>query len=220
MKSKKRIFILFLTIIVFVVLGMMALYLYKNRNAKTIIPSMEIIPDNVIAFYQKDDLWKDDSLGGSKYHMGDSGCLTTCIASQLLMQNISVDEISDITPGTLNKFFSDNNVYDTEGNLQWDAAGAALNVNFIPKETSEITVNELEALIKNNIYPIICVKRPSSGNYHFVLLIGSDKDSFLCVDPLNSDNEIVPLSDYDNRIYSVRYCESKNTAAETLEINE
>lgn len=206
MKSKKRIIILVSAVIVFVLLAIAALYLYKNRNAETIYPSSEIMTENIAVFYQKDDRWKDDPLGNSEYHMGDSGCLTTCIASQLLMQNISVDEIPDITPAALNKFFSDNNVYDSEGDLQWDAAGKSLNVDFISKETSEITENELENLIGNNVYPIVCVKRPS-GNYHFVLLAGSDKNSFLCMDPLDKDNGIVPLSYYDNKIYSVRYCE-------------
>ncbi|MCM1227363.1 MAG: hypothetical protein NC320_08065 [Clostridium sp.] len=214
MKSKK-IVIAVLAVMVFIALGIAALYLYKNRNAETVYPSSEIMPENIAVFYQKDDRWKDDPLGSSEYHMGDSGCLTTCIASQLLMQNISVDGIPDITPAALNKFFSDNNVYDSDGNLRWDAAGKALNVDFISKETSEITENELENLIGNNVYPIVCVKRPS-GNYHFVLLAGSDKNSFLCMDPLDKDNGIVSLSYYDNKIYSVRYCENKNTAAETL----
>lgn len=46
-----------------------------------------------------------------------------------------------------------------------------------------------------------------SGNYHFVLLVGSDKKNFLCMDPLNKYNEIVSLSEFGNKIYSVTYCE-------------
>lgn len=139
MKNKKKIIVLIIIVIALIVSGLTAVYLYKNRYAEKIIPSAEIATDNAVAFYQKDDLWKNDPLGASEYHMGDSGCLTTCIASELLMQNISVDEIPDITPGTLNEFFSKNNVYDSEGNLQWDAAGSALNVTFVKRETSEIS---------------------------------------------------------------------------------
>lgn len=202
----KKISIIITVSIVIVVLSVTALYLYKNRNAKTINPSVEITSDT-IAFYQKDEKWKNDFLGNSEFHMGDSGCLTTCIASQLLMQGISVVEVPDITPGTLNKFFSENNVYDAEGNLQWDIAGSVINVKFIRKETSEISESELETLIKNHVYPIVCVKMPKSGNYHFVLLVGSDEKEFLCMDPLNKDNEIVSLSEFGNKIYSVTYCE-------------
>lgn len=206
MKIKKKVIILS-AVILFAVLCVSAAYLYKNRNAKTINPTSEIVCENTVAFYQKDDLWKEDILGSSEYHMGDSGCLTTCIASELLMQNITVDEILDITPGTLNEFFSENNVYDSEGNLKWDAAGAALNVKYIRKDTSDISESELENLIKNHIYPIVCVKMPKSGNYHFVLLVGSDENEFLCMDPLNKENEIVSLSEFSSRIYSVTYCE-------------
>ena len=180
--------------------------MYRDRNAKT-INSSEEITSNPIAFYQKDDIWKNDFLGNSEYHMGDSGCLTTCIASQILMQGISVEEVSGITPGTLNEFFSKNNVYDSEGNLQWDIAGSVLKIKYIRKETSEISESELETLIKNRIYPIVSVKMPKSGNYHFVLLVGSDEKNFLCMDPLNKYNEIVSLSEFGNKIYSVTYCE-------------
>lgn len=207
MKNKKKIIVLILLVIAFIISGLTAVYLYKNRYAEKILPSKEITADNAVAFYQKDDLWKDDCLGNSEYHMGDSGCLTTCISSMLLMQNISVDEVPDITPGTLNEFFSNNNVYDEEGNLQWDVAGSALNIKFVKKETSEISQTELESLIERNLYPIVCVKMPSSGNYHFVLLVGSDEHSFLCMDPLNKDKNIVSMDKFSNTIYSVRYCE-------------
>ncbi|MGN1086449.1 MAG: hypothetical protein ACI4Q5_05385 [Porcipelethomonas sp.] len=207
MKNKKKIIVLIIIVIAFIVSGLTAVYLYKNRYAEKIIPSAEIAADNAVAFYQKDDLWKNDPLGDSEYHMGDSGCLTTCIASELLMQNISVDEIPDITPGTLIEFFSKNNVYDSEGNLQWDAAGSALNVIFVKKETSEISHTELQNLIERNVYPIVCVKMQSSGNYHFVLLVGSDEHSFLCMDPLNKDKNIVSMDKFSDTIYSVRYCE-------------
>ncbi|MGN1480278.1 hypothetical protein [Porcipelethomonas sp.] len=206
-KRKKSIIILLVIIIVLAVSGIMAVYLYKNRNTKTIIPSLKISADNVVAFYQKDDLWKNDSLGNSEYHMGDSGCLTTCIASELLMQGISVSQLPEITPGTLNEFFSENNVYDSEGNLQWDAAGLALNRKFIRKDTSDINETDIENMIKNNVYPIVLVKMPSSGNYHFVLLVGSDEKSFLCMDPLNKDKDIISMSKFNDKIYSVTYCE-------------
>ncbi len=214
MKNKKNIFVLIIIVIASIVLGLTAVYLYKNRYAEKIIPSAEITADNAVAFYQKDDLWKNDPLGDSEYHMGDSGCLTTCIASELLMQNISVDEIPDITPGTLNEFFSNNNVYDSEGNLQWDVAGSALNVTFVKKETSEISQTELQKLIEGNVYPIVCVKMPSSGNYHFVLLVGSDEHNFLCMDPLNKDKNIVSMDKFNDTIYSVRYCENSNNISD------
>ena len=220
MKIKKKIIFIILLLILFSIIGIIAAYLYKNRNTRTVYPVSEISTENAVCFYQKDDNWKDDPLGDSKYHMGDSGCLTTCIASELLMQNITINEIPEITPETLNRYFSENNVYDSEGNLQWEAAGSVLNVTFLGREASDTSGEELEKMLKSNIYPIVCVKRPSSGNYHFVLLAGADKNSFLCMDPLDKSGNIIPLSDYDDKIYSVRYCEQTTeneiTAAEEI----
>lgn len=84
--------------------------------------------------------------------------------------------------------------------------GSVLKIKYIRKETSEISESELETLIKNRIYPIVSVKMPKSGNYHFVLLVGSDEKNFLCRS-INKYNEIVSLSEFGNKIYSVTYCE-------------
>ncbi len=207
MKISRKIIIIVIITVILIVAGVSVIYLYKNRNAVTVKPTEEISAENAVSFYQKDEIWKDDPLGDSKYHMGDSGCLTTCIASALIMQNAFVDEISEINPKTLNKYFSENNVYDSEGNLQWEAAGKTLNVNFVSVDTADINEKELEKMLQNKINPIVCVKRPSSGNYHFVLLVGADKNSFLCMDPLDKSGNIISLSEYDDKIYSVRYCE-------------
>lgn len=204
--NKKMIFIIIGIVIAFIV-GLTAAYLYKNRNAKTVTPQSEITA-NITAFYQKDELWKDDNLGESKYKMGDSGCLTTCITSMILMQDIKIDDISPINPKTVNEYFSENGVYDSEGNLDWDIAGNVLGVSFVRQETSDIEDSDLENLLESGIYPIVCVKMPSSGNYHFVLLAGSDENSFLCMDPLNKNGEAVSLEEFDNKIYSVTYCEN------------
>lgn len=203
MKAKRKILFIIIGIIIVIIIGLTGAYLYKNRNAKTVTPKSEITV-NITAFYQKDELWKDDNLGESKYKMGDSGCLTTCVTSMILMQDIKIDEISPINPETVNEYFSEKGVYDTEGNLDWSMAGNALGVSFVRKETSDITDSDLENLLKKGIYPIVCVKMPS-GNYHFVLLVGSDENSFLCMDPLNENGEAVSLEKFDNKIYSVNY---------------
>lgn len=222
MKINRKIIIIIISAVILISAGVSAIYLYKNRNAVTVKPSVEISAENAVSFYQKDEIWKDDPLGSSKYHMGDSGCLTTCIASALIMQNVFVDEISEINPKTLNKYFSENNVYDSEGNLQWEAAGKTLNVNFVSMDIADINGKELEKMLQNKVYPIVCVKRPSSGNFHFVLLVGADKNSFLCMDSLNKSGNIVSLSEYDDKIYSVRYYEqtAENEITVTEEIVE
>lgn len=216
-KLIKSIIYLLLIFAFLIIAGMGALYLYKERNAKTVRPFSTADCSKTAAFCQSDDRWKDDYLGSSKYKMSNSGCLTTCIASMLLMQNITVEFVPEIDPGTLNEFFSENDVYDSEGNLQWNTAGKALNLEFTRLETSEIEKDDLDNMLRENIYPIVCVKVPSSGNYHFVLLTGSDDESFLCMDPMNGDGGTVSLSKYNNRIYSLTFADNKTAGLNQTE---
>ncbi len=199
----KKFLYVILTAFLVAIIGVGGLYLYKNRNAETIIPDTEITAD-VTAFCQSDERWAEDNLGDSKYKMGDSGCLTTCITSIILMQDIEVNELSEINPKTVNEYFSQNGVYDSEGDLTWSVAGDLLGREFIRNEALE--KEEIQSLIENKNYPIVLVKT-SSGNYHFVLLVGADENSFLCMDPLNKNGELVSLAKYDDKIYSVTYCE-------------
>lgn len=207
MKRLTKLFIyFFLVCILLIITGTGAIYLYKNRNAEVILPKEEITYPDTVAFFQQDERWKDDNLGNSKYKMGDSGCLTTCLTSMVIMQNITVSELDEITPKTLNEYFSENGVYDSEGDLDWTVAGNVLGVEFTRKEPSELSENEVDDMLKNRVYPVVCVKT-ENGNYHFVLIVGSDEENFLCMDPMNKDGEITPLSKFDDKIYSVRYCE-------------
>lgn len=201
----KRITYFLLCCFLVLIIGVGGLYLYKNRNAETVYPENKINSEPV-AFYQKDERWAEDNLGDSKYTMSNSGCLVTCIASMVLMQDIPVSELSEITPKTLNEYFSENNVYDSEGNLDWIRAGEVLDVEFIGCDSSEFEGSGMERLLSDEKYPIVCVKT-ENGNYHFVLVVGSDEDNFLCMDPMNEDGDITPMSKFDDKIYSVRYCE-------------
>ncbi|MBQ8435038.1 MAG: hypothetical protein IJX24_03385 [Oscillospiraceae bacterium] len=202
--AKKLIYLLLCgVLIIMIVAG--GLYLYKNRNAETVIPENQISSSDTVFFYQKDKRWAEDNLGSSKYKMSDSGCLVTCIASMVLMQEIEVSGLEEITPKTLNEYFSENGVYDSEGNLDWTKAGEVLGVEFVGCESSEFKGNGMEKLLNNKEYPIVCVKT-ENGNYHFVLVVGSDEDNFLCMDPMNEEGETVSLSRFDDKIYSVRYC--------------
>lgn len=40
------------------------------------------------------------------------------------------------------------------------------------------------------------------GNFHYVLIIGSEEGEYLCLDPL--EDEVTRLSRYGNRVYSFR----------------
>lgn len=179
-------------------------YTMRNRGVEA-VPSADFAADSVVYYYQKDPLWKDDALGNSSYHMEDSGCLVSCIAAEIKMQGVEIPGLSDITPASLNKFFTENQVYDSEGNVLWEQLEKSINAGVVLKDASDLEDGELDALLENNICPIVRVRMHGDGNYHFVLIVSSCDDMYLCMDPLNEEKRTVPLSEFGNRIYSVRY---------------
>ena len=80
---------------------------------------LELPAQSITAYRQDEAAWADDLLGESSYTMASSGCLVTCIASA-----VSMETGTAITPGSLNAIFSENHVYDSEGNIQWAALEA------------------------------------------------------------------------------------------------
>lgn len=210
-RTKKRI-LCFLLLVLMIGLVLCGGRLLRNRgnDSVKISPSMEAAPMHVAFFRQKDAAWKDDALGESSYTMGDSGCLTTCLASAFVMQGILPESFSDeLTPGTLNAYFSANEVYDKEGNLQWEVLSQSADVNVVMKDADDLADGELEQLLSDEIYPIVKVRVDGVGSYHFVLLVGSENSEFLCMDPLQEADALVPLSESGGKIYTVRYVTAK-----------
>lgn len=165
----------------------------------------DISLDHVVYYSQKDDRWKEDPLGDSIYHMGDSGCLTTCLAAVFQMQGVQREVLGEtINPKTLNQFFSTHGIYDAAGNLLWYALEDALDVTVVRKEADELEVGELDLLLEQGCYPIVCVQT-KTGSTHFVLLVGSQDGMYWCMDPAQQEKTAVPLSKYGNSFDSVRY---------------
>lgn len=132
--------------------------------------------------------------------MGKSGCLVTCMAAAIQMENLT---INGLTPGSLNQYFSKHGVYDAQGNLQWtvlrDLGGLQLEL------PQHIHTNEVTEHLRRKVYPIVRVRMKGLGNFHYVLIVGAEHGTYLCMDPLNERGEIVPLSEFGNRVYAVRY---------------
>lgn len=148
----------------------------------------------VTLFRQDDALWQNDKLGSSDYIMKKSGCVTSCIASAV---SGGLNEI--ITPGELNKTFSENAVYDAKGNLQWQALE---NLGYRADVLSSVSEDEIYNYLKNSQFPIIRVRVNGFGSFHYVLIVGIEKGEYICMDPLK--DSLVPLSSYGSRVYAVR----------------
>jgi hypothetical protein len=162
--------------------------------------------NNVYYSYQRNSEWKDDNLGDSVYKMYDSGCLTCCLTSEIIMQGIELSDADfDINPKTMNEYFSENEVYDSEGNIQWDVLESVLGMTVVRKDAEEMETKEIENLLSDGIYPIVRVRVNGNGNYHYVLITREDNGGFWCMDPLNSEECEVSLDSFGNTIYAVRY---------------
>ncbi len=211
---KKKTIAIIVVCVACILLAIPVGYKILIRGSIQVESKTDYTADEIVYFLQKDPQWGNDNLGGSSYTMASSGCLTTCIAVELQMQDIAVPDIqkttnSDnektITPGILNGYFSEQAVYDAEGNIQWDALEQALDIEVVRRQASELDSDELDALLSEGIYPIVLVRLNGWGHFHFVLITGSRDGEFLCMDPLNAKQDEVTLSRYGNRIYALRH---------------
>lgn len=152
------------------------------------------LSDNIISFRQDDEAWAGDLLENSSYHMDSSGCLVTCIASAVSSGG------EYVTPGELNALFSENNVYDNEGNLLWSPLAGLDGYHVTVYQ--EVSDTDIEQCISEGHYPIVRVRIYGLGNFHYVLIAGSDNGEYICMDPLR--DELTKLSDYMGLVYAVR----------------
>lgn len=171
------------------------------------------LTESVICYRQDEEAWAMDSLGDSSYTMKSSGCLVTCIAGAVSVGG------EPVTPGELNALFSENKVYDSEGNIQWskleDLEGYHVQVY------EDVSEEDIEKCLSEGHYPIVRVRMHGIGNYHYVLIVGADEGEYLCMDPLQDD--MTKLSDYFGLVYAVRCVwkdDDANVEAETMGTSE
>lgn len=194
---------------IFLITG--CLLFLRLRHGIKVKPEKSYILTNAVILYRQDDKeWAMDFLGKSAYTMRSSGCLVTCIASA-----VSTKE-EPVTPGELNALFSENAVYDGEGNLLWNKLGELEGYHVEVYEG--VSEAEIAQCLSDGHYPIVRVRMHGIGNYHYVLIVGTDAGEYLCMDPLQDD--MTKLSDYWGFVYAVRCVwkeSSINAEAETME---
>lgn len=196
MKNRKKALYKLILFFAIVIVLTVALFCFRIRHGVVVkTDRAEVISNEVAAYRQDDERWAKDALGNSSFTMKSSGCLVTCIASAL-----SMGGTQEVTPGELNKIFSENNVYDSEGNIQWSAieniGGYSVNVY------SDVDEQVIYQWLSEGYYPIVRVRVSGIGNWHYVLVVGLEDQEYICMDPLK--NELTRLSQYLNRVYAVR----------------
>lgn len=171
-------------------------HLYIKSYGINVSPSKLHPPKSVKFNLQNDDRWKDDLMGNTKFNMGGHGCLVAVIATVFNDLGLSINA------GVLNKEFHENGVYDENGEVIW----FKINENYvqIKYRYSRIFYGKVfERDLEEGKLPIVMVKYYKTGVYHWVLIVGSDKDDFLIMDPLNKKKDFSKLSIHGN-VYAYR----------------
>ena len=191
-KIRKRVIVAIICIVGIII----AFQCYKNRNGINIKCNSDYpVSANLVGYRQDDDRWKNYTLGDSKYDMGSSGCITTCISSAISETGNPLD------PEELVLLLNENKVYDSEGNMQWGELDKL--PGFHAEVYSDLDPAYIDQCLSQGRYPIVKVHRKSLFSYHhFVLIVGSENGDYICMDPLKDG--LTKLGDYGNRIYSVR----------------
>lgn len=196
MKNKKITLIKLVIFFIGIIVAAIALFCFRVRHGVVVkTDNPEVISHEVIAYRQDDERWAKDQLGDSSFTMKSSGCLVSCIASA-----VSMERMEEVTPGELNAIFSEYNVYDDEGNIQWSAIenidGYSVNVY------NDVEEQVIYQWLSEGHYPIVRVRVNGVGNWHYVLVVGLEDQEYICMDPLK--NELTRLSQYLSRVYAVR----------------
>lgn len=182
---------------------------FRFRGSVPAEPLTEI-PAGQVVFYRQDGQdWKDEKLGGSEFTMEFSGCLTACIASVLEMEEAGPRAGEPMNPGELNRLFSENQVYDSQGNIQWGPLEQVLGLKVQREDGREVSAGNMEGMLSRGVFPIARVRMKGVGSFHYVVVVQAGEGQFWCMDPLKQEGELVPLSEYGGRIYAVRYLMEK-----------
>lgn len=173
-------------------------------NGAVVLARREL-PGMPVFFCQSDAAWRTDRMGASTQTLGRSGDGVACLASLIEMQQIPTPVEGAVNPGTLNTWLTESAAYDADGNLNWRKAAELLGVSLMERQPGWGVSRTLEYLLQREIYPVVRVKRPDTGEFHDVLVVATVHGEFVIMDPLDPTGMTSTLGQYDNRIYAVKY---------------
>ena len=193
-KNKK--IIIFVAVVLVLILGLVAFVKIKDRHGVVVKSTADFpVNEKLVAYRQDNPEWKADKIGNSKYDMEGSGCVITSIATAIS------DSEAAMTPGDLNNYFGENNVFDEEGNIQWGKIDEL--DGFYADVYTEKSADIIDRCLAAGHYPIVKIHRNTLFSYHhYVLIIGAENGDYICMDPLQ--DSLTKLSDYKNKIYAIR----------------
>ena len=171
----------------------------KNRN-KQELSEISIQVSKNPYFLQTDKRWAKDKIGGSNETVAQVGCTISCVAMSLTHKGFKV------TPKDLNKKLKSARGYTSRGWLKWYTIQKLTNSKFkvyVPRHFNNLLIDKL-LLEKKDIIAKIMINGFIS---HWVLIVGKQSYQYLVKDPLESSKEIIKISKYNSKIYSIRWIE-------------
>ena len=193
-----------LAVAVVLVVALLANSTVLRANGAVVLARREL-PSVPVFFCQTDAAWAGEPMGDSGLTLGEAGDGVTCLAALIGMQQLETPVEGEVNPGTLNAWLSENGGYDENGRLDWQRAAGLLGVGLTRRQPGWGIGGTLEMLLRQEVYPVVRVKRADTGAFHDVLLVGAVHGEFQIMDPLDSSGEPNALGVYGNRIYEVRY---------------
>jgi hypothetical protein len=151
------------------------------------------IPD-VPFYFQDDENWRNDKLGGRYESLGSSGCTVCCLSMAISSIGMKVN------PKELNEYITKGNGYDGKGNIIW--ANVPLTNDVIIK-VQKPSHEEIIASIKIG-RPVLTKVKILEGFVHWVLIIGIDKGRYRIHDPLSSAAKTKYLDEITDHIDGIR----------------
>jgi hypothetical protein len=196
-KEKKIASITLSILIMIVLIG--SYYIVRSRYIKKIDiylrPPYDFPIIETKHYMQNDPLWAFENIGNTKYTMGGSGCLVTCVSVSLNYLGV------EINPQELNKKLTDVNGY-INGELVWYKINdlvSSVNYSFGRIFSSKTIENDL----RNNRLPIVNVRFNGNGITHWVIIVGAKNGDYLIFDPLNKDETPLPLKKH-GKVFAYR----------------
>ncbi len=205
MKQTKRINKWIIVVLILLLAGIIVVVVGKLRakNGIVVLPTEDIVCETPVFYLQNDTAWGDEHLGQSRFTMKSSGCLVSSMATALEVQKKSEDKNYVLTPEELNQLFSDNGVYNENGDIVWGKIGDALG-GVTVYVAPQVSNKEITQYLLEGKYPLIKVRIGGKGAIHWLVVLGAEDGHYLCMDPLNGSKELKSLEEFGDTVYAMR----------------
>jgi hypothetical protein len=148
----------------------------------------------VRAFLQDDPRWGGEHLGPSSDTLADEGCAVTSVAMVLHYYGV------DVTPATLNRFFTARNIFDAEGYLDFGRVAEIAPDRVWLASDGAPSFREIDGLLLQH-HPVILQLTLFDGGRHFVVVAGKQGYDYLVCDPASGDaSALTVLKDIAERV--------------------